>query len=62
MKIIKQGKPQNLPMIVDCTRCGLTAECTKEEGNYIRGDQREGAMYEFTCPNCKHLMYGYPNE
>lgn len=63
MRIIKQGQlPEEKVFRCECSNCQTVFECTRAEGKYIDGGQRDGSWLEVNCPVCKKACYAYPKK
>lgn len=53
MEIIKRGRPPEEALFKGtCHNCRTIFSCTRTEGKYEHGDQREGPFLRVTCPVC----------
>lgn len=57
MKVLRDGRQDNKPVQIQCTRCRSLLEVERSDIINVHSDQRDGTTYTFTCGVCKSTIY-----
>lgn len=57
MKVLRDGRQDNKPVQIQCTRCRSLLEVERSDLINVSSDYRDGTTYQFRCGVCQQGIY-----